>query len=334
MPRIRLGLDEVRDLATRALRLAGCDELNAAAVADTITTAERDLCHSHGLFRLPGYMAALKSGKANGVARPAASSIAPAVVKVDGDMGFAPLALQIGREPLAKAARENGIAALAIRRTHHFAALWVETSALAEMGLCAFAFTSYMPCVAPAGGTRPFFGTNPMSFAWPRKDQPPMVFDQASSMMARGEIQIAAREGRQVPLGAGIDRQGNPTTDPNEILQGAQLAFGGHKGASIALMIDLLAGPLIGEVTSYEAGEQDNGDGGPCTGGEFMMALDPARFGDPDTILDHAEALFTRLLQQDGTRLPGERRYRARVETQEDGIEIPQELYDEIVRQM
>src|SRR5690606_29737789 len=117
MSRIRLGLDEVRDLAIRALHAAGCDEVNAAAVADTITTAERDLCHSHGLFRLPGYVAALKSGKANGVARPAASSIAPAIVKVDGDMGFAPLALRVGREPLAKAARENGIAALAIRRT-------------------------------------------------------------------------------------------------------------------------------------------------------------------------------------------------------------------------
>ena len=158
-----------------------------------------------------------------------------------------------------------------------------------------------------------------------------MVFDQASSMMARGEIQIAARDGHEVPPGAGIDSQGNPTTDPNEILKGAQLAFGGYKGASIALMIDLLAGPLIGEVTSYEAGEQDNKDGGPPTGGEFMMALDPARFGDPDNVHEHAERLFARMLDQEGTRLPGDRRYVNREKTRTDGIEIPQSLHEQIV---
>src|SRR5690606_13009975 len=118
-----------------------------------------------------------------------------------------------------------------------------------------FAFTSSSPYVAPAGGKRPFFGTNPMSFSWPRRNRPPMVFDQASSMMARGEIQIAARDGHEVPPGAGIDAEGRATTDPRAILEGAQLAFGGYKGASIALMIDLLAGPLIGEVTSIETGE-------------------------------------------------------------------------------
>lgn len=331
MTKVRLSLEEVRDIAYRALSNAGCDDVNAAAVADTMTVAERDLCHSHGLFRLPGYVASLKSGKVNGKARPTARSIAPAVVRVDGDRGYAPLALKVGREPLAEAARQNGIAALAITRTHHFAALWIETSALAEMGLCAFAFTSYAPFVAPAGGKKPFFGTNPMSFAWPRKDKPPMVFDQASSMMARGEIQIAARDGHEVPPGAGIDPEGNPTTDPNEILKGAQLAFGGYKGASIALMIDLLAGPLIGEVTSYEAGEQDNKDGGPPTGGEFMMALDPKRFGDPDNALDHAERLFARMLEQEGTRLPGDRRYANREKTRTAGIEIPHSLHDQIV---
>jgi delta1-piperideine-2-carboxylate reductase len=296
-----------------------------------MTVAERDLCHSHGLFRLPGYVTSLRSGKVNGKARPTARRIAPAVVQVDGDRGYAPLALQVGREPLAEAARANGIAALAIRRTHHFAALWIETSALAEMGLCAFAFTSYAPFVAPAGGKKPFFGTNPMSFAWPRRGKPPMVFDQASSMMARGEIQIAARDGHTVPLGAGIDADGNPTTDPNAILKGgAQLAFGGYKGASIALMIDLLAGPLIGEVTSYEAGEQDNKDGGPPAGGEFMIAIDPLRFGDREHVFDHAERLFAKLLEQEGTRLPADRRYENRKKTATTGIEIPQSLYDQI----
>ncbi len=331
MTDVRLSLEAVHDLAFRALRGAGCDEDNASAVAETITLAEGDLCHSHGLFRLPGYLASLRSGKVKGTARPSAQRLAPAVVQVNGDMGFTPLALKVGREPLARAARENGIAALAITRTHHFAALWIETAALAEMGLCAFAFTSSSPYVAPAGGKRPFFGTNPMSFSWPRRNRPPMVFDQASSMMARGEIQIAARDGHEVPPGAGIDAEGRATTDPRAILEGAQLAFGGYKGASIALMIDLLAGPLIGEVTSIETGEADNRDGGPATGGELMLALDPTRFGDPDHVFDHAESLFSRLLEQEGTRLPADRRYRNREWTKAEGIAIPRALHEEIL---
>jgi LDH2 family malate/lactate/ureidoglycolate dehydrogenase len=156
-----------------------------------------------------------------------------------------------------------------------------------------------------------------------------MAFDQASAAMARGEIQIALRDGKQVPDGVGIDTQGNPTTEPQAILDGAQLPFGGYKGGSIALMIDLLAGPLIGEVCSFEAGEQDNGDGGAATGGELVMVLDPARFGGENAI-DHGELLFKRMLTQEGVRLPGDRRLIARAETPEAGIEVPRSLHKTI----
>lgn len=159
-----------------------------------------------------------------------------------------------------------------------------------------------------------------------------MVFDQASAAMARGEIQIAARESHEVPLGVGVDKYGEATKDPNEILNGgAQLAFGGYKGASIALMIDLLAGPLIGEVTSMEAGRRDPRDGGPPTSGELVIAIDPTRFGAAGTFSERAEGLFDELCSQEGVRLPGERRYRNREKTPEAGFEIPQALHATIV---
>ena len=137
--------------------------------------------------------------------------------------------------------------------------------------------TSAMPMVAPAGGTKPLFGTNPLSFAWPRQGNPPMVFDMATAAMARGEIQVAAREGHTVRDGAGIDKDGNPTNDPNAILEGAQFAFGGTKGALLALMIELMSGPMLGEPFSVEQKAGDNGDGGPATGGELLIAIDPVR---------------------------------------------------------
>ena len=141
---------------------------------------------------------------------------------------------------------------------------------------------------------------------------------------------IHQRDGKPIPEGWGIDADGNPTTDPAAALAGAQLPFGGYKGASIALMIELLAGALVGDLFSFEASEVDPGDGGPPRGGELVIAIDPAKLsagGDP---LRHAEALFARILEQDGARLPSDRRYAARQRTPLEGVTIPRSLYDTI----
>lgn len=318
-----LSLEAVRQLAFTALVRAGCDQENADAVAETIMMAERDGAHAHGLFRLPGYVASLKSGKVDGRARPSCERIAPSVLRVDGAGGYAPLALRTMRAPLLELAADQGVAVAALVRTHHFAALWIEVEALAERGVAALACTSYKPAIVPAGGTKPVYGTNPLAFAWPRPGREPMVFDQASAVMARGEVMIAAREGRPLPEGVGIDAEGRPTTDPGAILGGALLPFGGYKGAAIALMIELLAGPLIGERTSPEAKAADLDDGGPPRGGEFILALDPARFGDPHGWADRAERLFGEILSQDGVRLPGDARRARRARILADGVTLP-----------
>ncbi|MEL6421404.1 MAG: Ldh family oxidoreductase [Pseudomonadota bacterium] len=332
MTTVRLTLDEAGALAHRALVANGLDHANAQAVCDRMMQAERDRCPSHGLFRVPWYAKGVACGRVNGAADPVVSRLAPSVLKVDGDRGYAPLGQARGLGPLGDLARETGIAALAFTNMFHIAAMWPEVEALAEQGFCAFAFTAAYPYVAPAGGKSPVYGTNPMGFAWPRRDGPPLVFDQASSAMARGEIQIAARDGHTLPEGTGIGPDGASTTDPNIVLEGAQLAFGGYKGAALAMMIELLAGPLIGEHLSFEAKEDDRGAGGPPKGGELILALDPRHFGDPDGFIDHGEALFARIMAEEGPRLPGMRRYAARAETPTTGITIPEALHREIVQ--
>lgn len=328
---VQLSLADVHALASAVLRANGVSEDHTRAIADTITAAERDGAKSHGLFRIPGYIKSVRSGKVTIDAVPVLSDLAPAVIGVDAANGFAPLALQVGREPLAQRARELGIAALAVVNCYHFAALWPEVEALGEQGLVAFAFTNSFSYVAPAGGIKPLYGTNPMAFAWPRQGKPPLVFDQASSASARGEIMLAQRDGHSIPEGWALDQHGQPTTDPSEALAGAQLPFGGYKGAAIALMVELLAGALIGDVLSFEASAGDNRDGGPPVGGEFMIAIDPARCvagGDSGASLAHAEQLFAKILEQDGTRLPSDRRFRNRLRTPTEGVSIPQSLYD------
>ena len=325
----QLSLDEARELAENCLLANGCDQENAEPVAASMVAAERDICLSHGLFRLPGYVASLRSGKINGRARPRLEAPAPAVLLVDGDHAMAPVAHAAAFGPFAELVHKQGVACLAIQRVHHFSALWVEIEVLAGAGLAAFACTSYTPVVAPFGAGETLFGTNPFAFGWPRSDGRPMVFDMATAAMARGEIMIAEREGHEVPPGTGVDREGKPSVDPAAILAGAQLAFGGYKGSALALMVELLAGPLIGETLSFETKAADNADGGPPSGGEFLLAMDPERIGGSGWAT-HAEQLFARIEAMEGARLPGDRRHVNRERTAAEGVHLPEKLYMEI----
>lgn len=331
---VRLSLDEVHALTFAIFTNHGVSDAQAQALADVIYAAERDNCKSHGLFRVPGYMASVKSGKMNKAAEPELSELAPGVLRIDAQNGFAPLALQTGRAPLIARAREQGVAALAIVNSLHFQAVWYEVEALASEGLVALACVTAASYVAPAGGIKPLYGTNPMAFGWPRPGRPPLVFDQAASASARGEIMLHERDGHSIPEGWALDAEGNPTTDPTEALAGAQLPFGGYKGAAIALMVELMAGAMIGDVFSFEVSARDNRDGGPMARGEVMIAIDPARClssGNRDAQLAHGERLFEQILAQEGTRLPSDRRYAARLETPTSGIVIPRSLHDTLI---
>ena len=309
-----LTLDEIYQLAFDCLTKAGADHANADAVATTVMRAERDGSVSHGLFRIPGYVATLISGKVNGCADPKPEQVTPAFVRTHGQNGHAPLALSRSIEMLAKSALTCGVGVLSLTHSHHFAALWPETEALAERGLVGFACVSYTPMVAPAGGTQALFGTNPISFAWPRPGKTPLVFDMSTAAMAMGEVQIAARDGHSVPMGTGLDANGELTNDPREILKGVLLPFGAHKGSAISMMVELMAGPMVGEGFSFEAAEGDNGDGGPPQGGEFILAIAPQILG-ADNWAEHSEKFFAKLEAMDGIRLPGQRRHKMRADT-------------------
>ncbi len=314
MSTVSLTLDEIFVLAEKTLLANGCDEETANILSDLIMKAERDGSLSHGLFRLPAYVSGLKSGKINGKARPEIKKITPSVIKVLGNNCLAPIVLNKSIPELVKAAKENGVAVLAINNSHHMAAMWPETEAIAEQGLVAFACTSYKPAVAPAGAIKPLYGTNPISFAWPRKGKTPVVYDMATASMAMGEVQVAKREGHKVPLGTGLTKEGKETTDPGEIADGGVLLpFGGYKGSGIAMMVELLAGALVGDNFSYETAAKDNNDGGPPSGGEFILAISPDKLSGNDWE-KHSSEFFDKMKSMKGVRLPGERRHKNRLD--------------------
>lgn len=330
---ISLSLDEVHELAMQVLTHHGLSPAHAQAIARVIVAGERDECHSHGVFRLLMCTRSLQDGKVACHAVPSVTDRSAAVVAVDAQFGFSQLAFEIGSQHLVEKARNTGIAALVINNCFHFSALWPEVESLAEHGLVSLAMTPSHSWVAPAGGSRPVFGTNPMAFGWPRPGGLPYVFDFATSAVARGEIELYRRSGRAIPEGWGIDATGASTTDPAVVLrEGAMLTFGGHKGSALSTMIELLAGPLIGDLTSMESKALDGEVASTPMHGELILAFDPKFFSQSDALADQARAehLFDAITGQ-GARLPSQRRFEARARSLAHGVKIPRTLHDDVL---
>jgi LDH2 family malate/lactate/ureidoglycolate dehydrogenase len=317
----------IADLEARVeaiLRRAGIVAVQSAAIARVLVAAERDACTSHGIYRIEGVLRTVKAGKVRADALPQREDDpAGAVVRVSARGGFSSAAFELGLPVLADRARTLGLAALVVNDCTHFTALWPEVEAVTAQGLAALVMCPSYASVAPTGGTRPLLGTNPLAFGWPRPGQAPYVFDFATSVAARGEIELHRRAGRPLPEGWAMDATGAPTTDPAAALAGAMLPFGGHKGSAIGTMIELLAGAMIGDLTSPEALAVLGTTTLAPPHGELILALSPKAFaaGRPGNPFDRAEALLQAISGQ-GARLPSARRFAARARAEAEGIEL------------
>lgn len=327
-----VSFNELLTLVTSIFRKAGIESVNAAEMAKVVVMAEADECRSHGIYRVKGCVDVVKSGKVDPQALFTVLPSREAVVRIDARGGFATAAIQRGRSMALARASQFGVAVLAVNNCNHFSALWADLEGVAAAGFAGFAFTIGRHSVALAGGKVAAFGTNPMAFAFPRgQGKPPFIFDMSSSIVARGEIELHEIAGRAIPCGWGMDPDGEPTTDASLALKGAILPFGGHKGAAIGLMVELLAGPLIGDLTSAASLEIDSLDGGPLRGGYLMIVIDPAAFSHASNGVSAADDWLSSISIRDpSARLPSARRYTARARSKAKGIMIDQPLFDQL----
>lgn len=320
---VRISYPELADLLKRIFIRHGTSEHVAGILAANCAAAERDGSESHGIFRIPGYLSTLASGWVDGKAEPVVEDVAPSFLRADARNGFAQPALALARLLLVEKVRATGIALLAIRDSHHFAALWPDVEPFAREGLVALSFVNSFACVVPHGGRSAVFGTNPLAFAAPREGGDPLVFDQAASSMANGDVRIAAREGRQLPPGTGVDAEGRPTTDPRAVLDGgALLPFGGHKGSSVAMMIELLAAALTGGNFSFEFDWSTHPGAETPRTGQLLIVIDPAKGAGAAGFARRVEDLVRTVREAGQERMPGDRRYRRRQEAERDGIPV------------
>ena len=322
--------DELVTLLTAIFRRHGCSDDVAALLAVNMAGAERDGAHSHGVFRVAGNLGSLDSGWVDGHARPIVEDVAAGMLRGNGRNGFSLPVLEMSRSALMDKTRANGIAVLSVRNAHHFSAVWPDIEAFAREGFLALAMINSMSNVVPYGGRKRLYGTNPMGFAVPRAGHDPIVFDQASSGWSNGDVQIARREGRALPEGIGVDRDGNPTTDPAAVLDGgALLPFGGHKGSSIAMMMEVMGAALAGGDYSFEIDWSTHPGAATPHGGQTYILVDPDR-GNSRGFASRIETLVEAIHEAGQERLPGDRRYANRHSSMAQGIPLEEAVLDQL----
>ncbi len=325
----QLSLESAQKLIHEKLLKHGCTSENTASVSRALTLAEADGLKGHGLSRLPSYVAQMRAGKVDGRAVPVATRSAPGVINIDAAHGFAFPALDLALARLGEPLAACGLAVATIRRSHHSGAAGHPVERLAEQGMVALFFANTPAAMAPWGGRKALFGTNPVAFACPLQDMAPLVIDLSLSKVARGKIMAAKQQGERIPEGWALDRHGRATTDPEAALAGTMLPMGDAKGTALALMVEMLAAGLTGANFASEASSFLDDKGGPPATGQMIIALDPDRLGGPGTRA-HCARLAMAVCDEPGARLPGRGRLAARATSQREGVTIAAELLAEL----
>lgn len=321
--------DQAHDLILRTLLRCRTGQANAQSVARALVAAELAGQSGHGLRRVPSYAAQALSGKVDGFATPTATHPRPGVMAIDAAQGFAYPALDLAVDWLEQAAPQQGIAAAGIARSHHCGVAGVTVERLASSGLVALLFANTPAAMAPWGGSKALFGTNPIAFAAPRSGgRTPIVVDVSLSKVARGKIMAADQKGTAIPEGWALDAEGQATTDPAAALAGTMIPMGDAKGTALALMVELLAAGLMGAHFGYEASSFFAADGPSPGVGQLILAL------DPDAFSAHARSriddLADAIADQPGARLPGARRDDLRKSIATEGLDVDEALLAQI----
>ncbi|MBI1385829.1 MAG: Ldh family oxidoreductase [Rhizobiales bacterium] len=331
---IRLTIPDLEARIARALRACNVADENADTVSRALTLAEVDGRGGHGLSRVPTYCAQARIGKVDGHARPTARRTARAALMVDAAHGFAFPALDLAVRELAALAPETGIASAGIFRSHHFGVAGHVVERLAEAGFLALVFGNTPAAMAPWGGRKPVYGTNPIAFAAPMPGRAPVVVDLALSGVARGLVLKARQKGEAIPEGWALDVDGQPTTDPAKALAGTMVplggAAGGAKGAALAFMVEVLGAALVGANLAAEASSFLDADGPPPAVGQFLIAIDPAAFAGADVFAERISVLAGQIEGQEGARLPGAGRTSRREAAAREGVVVDGKLLAEV----
>jgi LDH2 family malate/lactate/ureidoglycolate dehydrogenase len=321
-----------------SLRALGVPEADAAITAKQMIEADLTGYDAHGIFRLSGYCASLKGGGANPRAEIKVLQRGPSTALVDGDNGIGHLVMTYAADLAIDLAKQSGIGWVGTRNSNHAGAAGIYAEMPVAHGMVGiYAAVSTLNHMAPWGGAEPLLGTNPIAIAVPAGSEAPVVLDIATSVSSFGVIRQYAVAGQEMPEGWVVHSQtGEPIRDPRKVAEGVLLPIGGHKGGGLALIIGLLAGVLNGAAFGRDVGDVASLVTKASNTGQFVVALDVARFIDPKIFAAEMDRHLNELRASpvlpgfDRIRLPGEDRQKRRAERAAKGVALPATLMKQL----
>jgi (2R)-3-sulfolactate dehydrogenase (NADP+) len=327
---MKLSVAQLQQLVADALQRAGANRAMAECTARALVLAESQGLASHGLSRVAQYSAHLQNGRVNGAAQPRVLRRKSAALLVDAQEGLAFPACELAVREAIAAAREHGVAFAGVTNSHHCGVVVDHLRPAAAAGLVGLGFANSPAAMPAAGGRHPVFGTNPVAAVFPRRGADPLLIDLSLSEVARGKLMVAAKEGKPIPTGWALDKDGQPTTDPKAGMEGSMLPIGAvssPKGAMLALVVELLVTALIGANFGFEASSFFVDEGNQPRIGQAFIVVAPAALAGADSYLDRVEVLVAEMLRDEGVRLPGARREALRRCAEADGVELSEPLF-------
>lgn len=327
-----LSLNDIRHLTENALYACGARGAQLDAATESVVSAEAEGIRIVGLGFLSIYCDQLLANKIDGQAQPQIFQPASARIHAHANNGFCHTAFLAAFDDWITMTKNQGIGLLTISHSNSGGVVGWFVEQAAQQGMICLGFSNSSPMMAPVGGTKPFHGTNPLAFACPAGDnQPPLVIDMATSQVAYVAVKERADAGLPIPESWGRDANGQPTTDPWEVVNGGQMGpLGGDKGALLALMVDILAGGLGGPSFSYQASSIVDDQGGPMGIGQTFIAIDPSHNPAQLAFLPRMHAMLDAMSEAGSQRYPGLRRAQLAQQAETNGIEVDEALLEEI----
>ncbi len=315
-------------LVKQILGKLGASEEDSKLVAEATIDADLKGFTSHGLGRFPQYIKSINAGTINLKDNITIEKETPAIALVNGNSGFGQAVSYKSMQLAIKKAKEVGIGCVGVHNTNHFGVTGFYSDLALRENVIGMVIANTDPAIAPFGGKDALIGTNPIAIGIPSESY--IAVDMATSVTARGKILESKRKGLDLPEGWALDKDGNPTINPDDALEGSLLPFGGFKGYAIALMIEILTGPLV--QAGYGTGV--TGTASPtkdCTKGDLYIAIDPSKFGDFDEFTANTEDFISQVRATgENVAIPGDLEVKRVADAELNGIEIDDKLYEQL----
>ena len=317
--------ETLRTWATGCFTAAGMTHDDAALLADSLVQTSLWGIDSHGVALFPHYLDRLTNGTIRPRPNMQTERSGPATALVHADQGHGIVVAHHAMAEAVRIAREQGVGAVGVKNASHCGAIGLYTRAAARDGCIGFAVTHADSVAVPHGGRRAFQGTNPISFAFPRAGHEPVCLDMATTSVPFNRVRNARREGHPLPPDVAVDARGEPTTDASAAVAVTPLGGReyGHKGYALALVVDMLCGPLLGNPYGPHIPSMFHALNEPRRLGAFFIALDPERFAGGDILASQVEAMARDLASEPGApRMPGDPELAVAAQRGRDGIPI------------